>query len=94
MIAALPNKAASLDVAARVNHHLHPFLSVDRCRHITTYGYRETVDGSYEPKYDTRMAMQSLAGGGAIENLWDLARSVPCLDSGGAGKPIFNAQGN
>jgi len=77
-LASLPLKAKMMDEVVQALRDLYPYLSIETCKYISNYGYTESKDGQFVPKYDIRMSMQIERSGYAAEDLWDMMKNVPC----------------
>ncbi|MBE9522685.1 MAG: alpha/beta hydrolase [Proteobacteria bacterium] len=77
-LASLPLKANTMDEVVEALRKLYPYLSIEMCRHIAKYGYKQSQDGWFIPKYDIRMSMQIESLGYATEDLCDMIKNVAC----------------
>jgi len=78
LLVTFPLQARSLDVVVRAIRSLYPYLSKDFCLHIASYGYRQVQDGTFVPRFDTRMSLQSEREGYATEDLWPYMKNITC----------------
>ena len=86
LLATFPREAHSLKEVVQAIRSLYPYLSREMCYHIANHGYKRVHEGTYIPKYDTRMAQQSDDTGYATEDLWPFMKNVPC--------PVLLIRGN
>ena len=77
-LASLPLKAKTMDEVVEALRKLYPYLSIEMCRHIAKYGYKQSQDGWFIPKYDIRMSMQIESLGYATEDLSEMTKSISC----------------
>lgn len=77
-LASLPLKANTMDEVVEALRMLYPYLSIEMCRHIAKYGYRESKDGRFIPKYDTKMSSQLEKSEYTTEEFWDMIKNVVC----------------
>lgn len=73
-----PLQAGTLEVVVRSIRKLYPLLPLEVAHHIATYGYRQTENGKYVPRYDTRMSLQFKNSSYSAENLWSLVSNISC----------------
>ena len=78
LLATFPLEAHSLKEVVEAIQSLYPYLPRDVCYHIARHGYKGVHEGTYIPKYDTRMSQQSDDTGYATEDLWPFMENVPC----------------
>ena len=78
LLVTFPLQARSLDVVVRAIRSLYPYLSKDSCLHIASYGYQQQQDGTFVPRFDTRMSLQSEREGYATEDLWPYIKNITC----------------
>jgi len=78
LLATFPLEAHSLKEVVQAIRSLYPYLSREMCYHIANHGYKRVQQGTYIPKYDTRMSQQSDDTGYATEELWPFMEHVPC----------------
>jgi len=77
-LASLPLKAKNMDEVTEAIRSLYPYLSIEMCRHIAKYGYRQSQDGWFIPKYDTKMSSQLEKSEYTTEELWGMTKNVTC----------------
>jgi pimeloyl-ACP methyl ester carboxylesterase len=77
-LASLPLKAKNMDEVTEALRSLYPYLSIEMCRNIARYGYRELKDGPFIPKYDTKMSSQLEKSEYTTDELWDMIKNVAC----------------
>jgi len=77
-LASLPLKAKNMDEVTEALRSIYPYLSIEMCRHIAKYGYRQSQDGWLIPKYDTKMSSQIEKLEYTTEELWDMIKNVTC----------------
>lgn len=77
-LACLPVKATNIEEVVEALRKLYPYLSIEACLHIAKYGYEESKDGRFVPKYDTRMSRQLERSDYNTEELWDMIENVTC----------------
>ena len=77
-LASLPVKAKAMDEVVEALRKLYPYLKIEMCRHIAKYGYNQSQDGWFIPKYDIRMSMQIESLGYATEDLSEMTKSISC----------------
>ena len=73
-----PLQASSLNEVMRKIQSLYPYLSRDFCHHIASYGYKQVRDGTFVPRYDSKMGLQSKRAGYATEDLWLFMKNIAC----------------
>ena len=78
LLATFPLEAHSIKEVVQAIRSLYPYLSREMCYHIANHGYKRVQEGTYIPKYDTRMAQQSDDTGYVTEELWPFMEHVPC----------------
>jgi len=78
LLATFPLEAHSLKEVVQAIQNLYPYLSREMCSHIANHGYRRIQEGTYIPKYDTRMGQQSDDTGYVKEELWSFMEHVLC----------------
>ena len=77
-LAFLPMKTKNMDEVIEALRKLYPYLKIEMCRHIAKYGYNQSDDDWFIPKYDIRMSMQIENSGYASENLSEMTKSISC----------------
>ena len=77
-LASLPVKAKAMDEVVEALRKLYPYLSIEMCRHIAKYGYKQSQDGWFIPKYDTKMSSQLEKSEYTTEELWGMTKNVTC----------------
>jgi len=78
LLAAFPLEAHSIKEVVQAIRSLYPYLSSEMCYHIANHGYKRVQEGTYIPKYDTRMGQQLEHMVYATESLWSFMENVPC----------------
>jgi len=71
-------KTKNMDEVIEALRKLYPYLKIEMCRHIAKYGYNQSDDDWFIPKYDIRMSMQIENSGYASENLSEMTKSISC----------------
>ena len=74
----LPLQTSSLDEVLRTIQTIYPYLSLEICQHIASYGYRQIRHGKFVPKYDARMGLHSDRLGYIAEDLWPFMKNIAC----------------
>lgn len=77
-LVSLSLKARNMDEVAEALRSLYPYLSIEICRNLARYGYRESESGRFIPKYDTRMSSQLEKLEYTTDELWDMIKNVVC----------------
>jgi len=78
LLVAFPLKAGSLNQVAQALQGLYPYLSKRWCKHIARYGYKQEDDGTFIPRYDTRMSVQCARMDYTTEGLWPYLPNISC----------------
>jgi len=78
LLVTFPLEVHSLKEVVQAIRSLYPYISRETCYHIANHGYKRVHEGTYIPKYDTRMAQQSEHMGYATEDLWHFVQNVTC----------------
>jgi len=73
-----PIQADTLEAVIESIRELYPLLFPEFVRHVAKYGYRQSQDGKYVPRYDTRMSTQCQRMGYSTENLISFLSRIPC----------------
>jgi len=73
-----PLQADMLEEVVESIRKLYPLLPLESAYHIARYGYRQSEDGKYIPKYDTRISLQCQRSSYSAENLWSFVSSISC----------------
>lgn len=73
-----PLQVNSLDQVVESIQRRHPHMPTKTAYCIAEHGYRQSENGRYVPKYDTRMSLQCEKAEYAAENMWSLIDNVSC----------------
>jgi pimeloyl-ACP methyl ester carboxylesterase len=77
-LTSLPLKAKNMDEVTEAIRSLYPYLSIEMCRDLARYGYKESKDGRFIPKYDTKMSSQLEKSEYTTEELGEMIKNVTC----------------
>jgi pimeloyl-ACP methyl ester carboxylesterase len=93
-LVSLPLKTNTMDEVVEALRGLYPYLSIEMFRHIAKFGYRESKDVRFIPKYDTRMSIQIEKSEYITEELLDMIKNVVCptLIVRGKESPFFSSE--
>lgn len=78
LLANLPLKAVSIAQVAQRIHTIYWYLSWKTCYDSASYAYKQLPNGTFVPKYDTRMSQQLEYGGYAAEELSHVMQNIAC----------------
>ena len=73
-----PLQVTFLDQVVESIQRLHPHMPPETAYYIAECGYRQSENGGYVPKYDTRMSLQCKKAAYAAENMWSFLGNVSC----------------
>jgi len=94
LLVTFPLKASSLNQVTQALQGLYPYLSKQCCKHIARYGYKKEDDGTFIPRYDTRMSAQCERMNYATEGLWPYMPNIasPTLIVRGKESPFLSRE--
>ena len=78
MLMHFPLQADALEHVIESILRLYPLLTPDIACHMARYGYGQTKEGKYVPKYDARMSLQCRKSSYSAESLWAFVSNISC----------------
>ena len=94
LLRCFPLQADTIEEVVGSIRGLYPLLPLGVVRHLVYHGCKQTLDGKYIPKYDTRMARQCQESGYSAEDLDIFLKSVsaPTLLVRGENSPFLSRE--